>query len=186
MPFSITRNKDTHQAHTIMGCEVMGREHPDFYAMRLVSNLLGGPAMSARLNVALREKAGLVYTVESILSVYPDRGVWQTYFGCDPKDTERCRHLVEREIQHLITTPLSPSQLHTAQKQFKGQLGISSSMQEQHAIAMAKSFALYGEATDLQEVFRHIDALTAADLQRVTREWIAPDKLSILTYKPTE
>lgn len=166
-----------------MGCEVMGAKHPDRYGLRLLNNILGGPAMTSRLNVALREKAGLVYLVESQFVAYPDRGLWQTYFGCDPKDVERCRHLLEREIQHLISTPLSATQLHTAKKQFKGQLGISSTHSEHHAIAIGKAFALYGEVVPLDAIFSHIDALTSEDLQRVAREWIAPERLSTLVYK---
>lgn len=166
-----------------MGCEVMGAKHPDRYALRLLSNILGGPAMTSRLNVALRERAGLVYNVESHYSAYPDRGLWQTYFGCDPHDVERCRHLLEREIQHLIDAPLTPAQLRTAQKQFKGQLGISSTHSEHHAIAIGKAFALYGEVVPIEEVFRRIDAITASELQRVAREWIAPERLSTLIYK---
>lgn len=183
MPFNITRNKDTHQAHVIMGCEVMGGHHPDRYAMRLLTNILGGPGMTSRFNVALREQKGLVYMVESLYGAYPDRGLWQTYFGCDPQDVERCRHLIAHEIQHFIDTPLTDQQLRTAQKQYKGQLGISSSQQEHHAVAIGKAFALYGQVVPLHETFRRIDAVTAADIQRVARQWIAPEKLSTLIYK---
>lgn len=166
-----------------MGCEVMGAKHPDRYALRLLTNILGGPAMTSRLNVALREKAGLVYLVESNYTAYPDRGLWQTYFGCDPDDVERCQHMLERVIQQFITTPLTPTQLHTAQKQYKGQLGISSTHSEQHAISIGKAFALYGQVVPLETIFERIDAITAADLQRVAREWLAPEKLSTLIYK---
>lgn len=183
MPFSIVRNKDTHQAHVIMGCETIGSCHADRYALHLLNNLLGGPAMTSRFNVALREKAGLVYTVESLYSTYPDRGLWEVYFGCDPKDVERCCHLVERELLHIIDSPLSASQLRTAQKQYKGQIAISRTHAEHHAVQMAKAFALHGEVVPLQETFRRIDAVTAADIQRVAREYLHPSQLSRLVYK---
>lgn len=161
----------------------MGGQHPDRYVMRLLNNILGGPAMTSRLNVAMREKAGLVYTVESLYSIYPDKGLWQVYFGCDPADVGRCRHIVEREIRHIIDVPLTPQQLHTAQKQFKGQIGISSSHAEQHAVAMGKAFALYGRVASLEQIFSCIDSITSADLQRVAAEWLEPANLSILIYK---
>lgn len=186
MPFSIIRNKDTHQAHVVMGCEVMGGRHQDRYAMHLLNNLLGGPAMTSRLNVALREKAGLVYTVESLYATYPDRGLWEVYFGCDPKDTDRCRHLVEREIQRIIDTPLTESQVRAACKQYKGQIGIGRSHQEHRAVNLGKSYALYGEVVPLEETFRRLDAVTPNDISRVAREWIAPSRLSLLIYKPEE
>lgn len=186
MKFREVRHKDVHQAHVVMGCEVVGGEHPDRHAMQLLNNLLGGPAMTARLNVALREKAGLVYTVESIYGCYPDRGMWEVYFGCDGKDVERCCHLVEHELQRLIDTPLTASQLTTAKKQYKGQLAISRSNLENRALHVGRSFALYGEVTSLEQLFRRIDALTAADLQRVAATLLRPENLSVLIYRPED
>lgn len=166
-----------------MGCRVIGAQHEDRYALRLLNNILGGPAMTSRFNVALREKAGLVYTVESLYGCYPDCGLWQVYFGCDPHDVERCRHIVEREIQHLIDAPLSPAQFRTAQKQYKGQIAISRTHAENYAVHLGKSYALYGRVLPLQEVFRRIDALTPADLQRVAATYLSPKGLSYLIYK---
>lgn len=183
MTFDITRNKDTHQAHVVMGTRVMGAAHPDRYALLLLNNMLGGPAMTARLNVALRERAGLVYTVESFYSAYPDEGVWGVYFGCDPKDTQRCRHLVEHELHRVIDTPLTAAQLRAAKKQYKGQIAISRSHMEHYAVNVGKSFALYGSVKPLEETFRLIDAVTAEQMQRVAKEYLDPSLISCLMYK---
>ena len=62
----------------------------------LLNNILGGPGMNARLNLALRERNGLVYTVESSMVSYSDTGLWSVYFGCDPHDVNKCLRLVRK------------------------------------------------------------------------------------------
>ncbi len=186
MSFSVIRHKDTHQTHVIMGCRAMSARHPDRYAMHLLNNILGGPAITARLNVSLRERAGLVYTVQSIYASYPEEGLWEVYFGCDPKDTARCRRLVERELRRIIEKPLTPRQLLAAKKQYKGQVGIARSNRENYAVSLGRSYAMYGHMLPLKELHARIDAVSAEDLQRVAAEYLQPETLSILIYTPDE
>lgn len=184
MSFSVIRHKDTHQAHVIMGCRAMSARHPDRYAMHLLNNILGGPAITARLNVSLRERAGLVYTVQSIYASYPEEGLWEVYFGCDPEDVARCRRLVERELRRIIEKPLTPRQLQAAKKQYKGQLGVSQSNRENYATHIGRSYAMYGRVRPLKEIYASIDAVSAEDIQRVATEYLRPENLSILIYTP--
>ena len=81
--------------------------------------------MNARLNLSLRERNGLVYTVESTMVSYSDTGVWCTYFGCDPHDVKRCLRLVNKELQRVMDKPLTTAQLNAAKRQIKGQLGVA-------------------------------------------------------------
>lgn len=186
MSFNVIRHKDIHQAHVIMGAAAPHAGHPDRHAFQLLNNILGGPAMTSRFNTALRERAGLVYTVESTYSAYPDAGLWQVYFGCDPHDAPRCRHLVERELKQIITTPLTPRQLRAAQQQYCGQIGIARSNRESYAISLGKTYALYGHVRSLDETFALIQAVTAPQLQTVAARWLNPEHLSTLTYAPHE
>jgi predicted Zn-dependent peptidase len=98
----ISRKKDTHQAHVVIGSRSFGGNDPRHLHLYLLNNMLGGPCMGSLLNLSLRERNGLVYTVESNATCYTDSGVWTTYFGCDPGDVKRCLRLVERELQKLV------------------------------------------------------------------------------------
>ena len=100
-------DKDTHQCHVILGTRAYGLNHPRRMTLALVTNLLGGPGMSARLNLSLRERHALVYTVESFFITYSDTGVWGVYFGCDPHDVSRCRRRASRG-----PIPLCPRKAH--------------------------------------------------------------------------
>ena len=178
----ITRKKDTHQAHVVIGAQAFGGNDPRHLHMYFLSNMLGGPAMSSRLNLTLRERNGLVYTVESNCSAYTDTGVWSVYFGCDAADRARCRRLVVRELERLTDRPMSQRTLDAARRQLKGQIGISYDNFENVAIGMAKRFLHYGRTLSQQEFFEQLDAITAEDLLTTAQTVFAPERLLTLEY----
>ena len=139
--------------------------------------------MNARLNLSLRERNGLVYTVESTMVSYSDTGVWCTYFGCDPHDVKRCLRLVNKELQRVMDKPLTTSQLNAAKRQIKGQLGVACDNRESFALDFGKSFLHYGWEKDITDLFKRIDTLTADNIQQVAKEIFAPEKLTTLIIK---
>ena len=139
--------------------------------------------MNARLNLSLRERNGLVYTVESTMVSYSDTGVWCTYFGCDPHDVKRCLRLVKKELQRVMEKPLTTSQLNAAKRQIKGQLGVACDNRESFALDFGKSFLHYGWEKDITDLFKRIDILTADNIQQVAREIFAPELLTTLIIK---
>ena len=170
----------THQAHVMIGNRAYGAHHPDRIALYLLNNILGGPGMNARLNLALRERRGLVYTVESSMVSYGDTGVWCIYFGCDPKDTMRCRRLVARELDRVMQKPLTATRLNAAKKQIKGQIGVSCDNRENFALDFAKSYLHYGREKNVSDLFHRIDEVTADRLQTVAQDLFNPDRLTTL------
>ena len=139
--------------------------------------------MNARLNLSLRERNGLVYTVESTKVSYSDTGVWCTYFGCDPHDVKRCLRLVNKELQRVMDKPLTTAQLNAAKRQIKGQLGVACDNRESFALDFGKSFLHYGWEKDITDLFKRIDTLTADNIQQVAKEIFAPEKLTTLIIK---
>ena len=178
----ITREKSTHQAHVVVGAPSFGGNDPRHLHMYFLSNMLGGPAMSSRLNLALRERNGLVYTVESNQTTYTDTGVWSVYYGCDAKDRKRCHKLVLRELDRLTQSPLSWRTLDAARRQLKGQIGISYDNFENVAIGMGKRYLHYGKTLSRKQLFERLDALTPDDLLQTAQIVFSPDKLLTLEY----
>ena len=181
-PATVVRRKDTHQAHVVVGAQTFGGNDPRHLQMQFLSNMLGGPAMSSRLNLALRERNGLVYTVESNCTAYTDTGIWTVYYGCDAHDCTRCRRLVLRELDRLTQGPLSQRTLDAARRQLKGQIGISYDSFENTAIGMARRYLHYGHILSMQELFEQLDALTPEDLLQTARTVFSPDRLLTLEY----
>ena len=179
---TVYRDRGTHQAHVLLGCPTYGGRHPSRFALLLLNNILGGPGMNARLNMLMRERAGLVYTVESNYSTYIDVGLWTVYFGCDADDVDRCLRMARRELQRMIDQPLTARQLAAAKKQFIGQIGISREARESYAISLGKTYAHYDTWRDLDALAQAVSALTSEELQAVAAEVFAADGLSLLVY----
>ena len=179
-PCRVVRHKDTHQAHVMLG----SRSYPAFDERRtglyLLNNLLGGPGMNSRLNVSLRERKGLVYTVESNLISYTDTGTFSVYFGCDPKDVNACIRLVRKELQRLCEQPLSAVQLKAVQKQTIGQIAVASDNFENLALDMGKTFLHYNKYESQDAMFQRIAALTPEPLQQIAQEMFADEALTTL------
>lgn len=182
-PQTVERNMDTHLAHVMLGTRAYDVHDDRRIALYLLNNILGGPGMTARLNVSLRERNALVYTVESMMQSYSDTGLWAVYFGCDPKNVGRCMKLIRRELDKVTERQLSESALKAAKKQIRGQIGIACDSRESFALDFAKSFLHYGWKKDVTALCSRIDALTAADLQRVARETLEWDSLTKLVIK---
>lgn len=181
-PQHLTLKKDTHQSHVMIGARGYDAYDERRTALYLLNNLLGGPGMNSRLNVSLREKRGLVYSVEANLTSYTDTGTFCIYFGCDPEDADECIGLVHKELKRLRDVRLTATQLAAAKKQLIGQIGVAGDNFENNALNMGKCFLHYRKFEEKEEVFARIEALTAAQLQEVANDRFGEDFLSTLVY----
>lgn len=178
-----TVNKGVHQAHVMIGTRTVGMKHPDRLAVQLLNNILGGPGLNSRLNLALRERNGLVYAVESNYTGYTDTGIWSIYLGCDHSDVRRCRRLAMHELDRLCQAPLRPSTLANAKRQMLGQLAISYDQHEGVALGMGKTFLHYNGYRTQQQIADALEAITADTLHRVASELFKKSDISTLIYE---
>lgn len=175
--------KETHQAHVVYGNRNFEFNHPKRIGMYLLNNILGGPGMNSRLNVSLRERSGLVYSVESNVTSYTDSGLFTIYFGTDPDQTDRCLSLVEKELKRLREQTLTTLQLHAAQKQLFGQMMISSEQKENGTLAMGKSMLHFNRFDSMDEVAAKVMRYTPELLREIANEILDPATMSMLIYK---
>lgn len=180
---TIVRDMGTHQSHVMIGTRAYSVHDSRRMALYLLNNIIGGPGMNSRLNLSLRERQGLVYTVESSMVSYGDTGLWTAYFGCDPKDVDKCLRSVHRELARLADRPLSDTQLKAAKRQIKGQIALACDNHENFAIDFGKSYLHYGWEKDITSLYANIENLTAQDLQSVAQDIFARDRLTTLIYQ---
>ena len=178
-----TINRNTHQAHVMTGSRAYHIHSNKRIPLYVLNNILGGPGMNARLNLALRERNGLVYTVESSMASYSDTGAWCVYFGCDHKHVPRCLKLVRRELDQMANTTLTPQQLAAAKRQLKGQIGVACDARESFALSFGKSFLHYGWERDVERLYESIDNVSAAQIQEVAQEIFAPSHMLTIVYQ---
>ena len=180
---TIVMQKNTHQAHVMIGTRAYDVNDSRRMPLYLLNNMLGGPGMNAKLNLALREHNGLVYTVESTMVAYGDTGVWSIYFGCDEHDVKRCLRLVRKELDKFMQKPLSEAQLKAAKKQIKGQVGVACDNRENFALDFGKSFLHYGWEKNVDRLYEQVDEITAEQIQAVAKELFDKDRLTTLIFK---
>ena len=166
-PFSVTEGRDGFQSHTITGCRLFPRTEPRRFALYLRNNYLGGPSMNSRLNQELRDRRGLVYSVDSNFSLLSDTGLLTIYMGSGHDTVSRCLKIVDREIARLAETELPQRTLDRIRDQFIGQLMVSADNRESRAMSMAKKLLYYGEVTELDTQIERLRDVTPAQIRNI-------------------
>jgi predicted Zn-dependent peptidase len=182
-PFFNTKKRNTFQVHALIGSPGYDLKDSRRVTLHLLSNIIGGPGMISRLNLALRERKGLSYNVESSFTPYSDTGLFNIYFSTDKDKLEKCFDIINKELKYLCATPLGAIQLKKAKQQVTGQLAISYESFENQMLSIGKSFLVYDRVDTIDEIFTKIDVITSADLLDIANDVLQVNKLSYLIYK---
>lgn len=180
--FEIVRDNSLHQTHTVWGVRIPGFHSPDSHVYSLLSNIIGGPGMNSLLNVEMRERRGLVYTVEASTAVYNDCGVLTVYYGCDDESNPRCREVMHRVLGKIAAEGISPRKLEEAKRQYMGQLTVAAENREQRALSAGRRMLVYGRVASFEERMSRIASITPAQFNDAAAR-LKPDFFSILTLK---
>ncbi|QGY43656.1 insulinase family protein [Maribellus comscasis] len=175
--------KDTFQTHCVVGNIAFDITHPKRNVMVLLNNLLGGQSMNSRLNLALRERKGMAYNIESNYTAYSDTGLFNVYFGTDRDNFEKAYKLVLKEFKLLRDKKLGAVQLSKAKKQLVGQIAISTESREDLMLTIGKSYLLYNKVDPLRVIFDKIESITAEELMEVANVVLDEKCLSRLVYQ---
>ena len=174
--------KDTFQSHCIIGAEAFNLTHKMRIPMILLSNILGGNSMNSRLNMAMRERNGLVYNVESNYTPYTDTGIFMVYFGTERNNLFKAINLAEKEFKILRNKKLGPQTLAKAKKQMIGQLAIANENREDLMLTLGRSYLYFNKVDSLKHVFRQIEDISAEDIYTVSNEILSDSNLSKLIF----
>jgi predicted Zn-dependent peptidase len=170
-----------HQSHCVLGNRAYSLHDDRRLMMSLLVNVLGGPGANSRLNNVLRERNGLTYNIDSGYMPYTDTGFANIYFSCEREKIDRCRELIDVELQRIMSTPMSQRELSMAKKQFIGQFSISADMNEGYMLGAAKSYLIYNEIDPLSTVIRKVNEITADQIMDAARDVFS--SLSVLIYR---
>jgi predicted Zn-dependent peptidase len=183
-PATISLEKPISQAHCMIGCPAYSLTDEKRIPFFMLSNILGGPGMNSWLNLAVREKHGLVYTIDANYATYIDTGLFGIYFGTEKKQLKKTTSLVLKELRRLREKPLGTTQLHTAKEQLMGQLAMAEESNMGLLMMMAKSILDLDKIDSLNEIFDQIRGISAKELQDIANEILFEDNLSYLNYIP--
>lgn len=183
-PKNVVVEKQISQAHCAIGSTAFELGHPKRLPFFMLLNLLGGPGMNSRLNLALREKYGFVYNVEANYHPFSDTGLFAIFYGTEKRQAARSKKLVLKELQKLRKIPLGTLQLHNAKEQLVGQLAMSEENNVNMMLMMGKSILDLERIESLDSIFKNIRKQTSAQLLEIAKEAFAEEKMSYLTFLP--
>jgi predicted Zn-dependent peptidase len=183
IPQNRTLEKNTFQAHCIIGGLAYDVYQPKRIGLILLNSILGGQSNNSRLNLTLRERNGIAYNLESTYTAYSDTGTITIYFGTDKENLGKAISLIKREIKSLQAKNLGSIQLSKAKKQLIGQLAMSQENHEDLMLTLGKSFLVFNKMESLESISNKLNEVTADQLMEIANEILDPEKLSILIYK---
>lgn len=181
--FSIEKEMDNAQCYCVMGSLAYSTHSKKKPALALLNNLLGGPGLNSRLNLAVRERYGFAYQIDSSYSAYEDGGYFSIYFGTDPKHLNKTLGLVKKELKRLQVKPLSEGVLNRYKKQMAGQMLLAEESKVNLMLALGKSLLNYKKVDTLPEVIERVYAVTPKEVQDVANEIFDENRFSSLIYK---
>ena len=181
--FDTTLHRHTHQMHAMIGCEAYNLYDERKVAFTLLNNIVGGPAMNSRLNVAIREKYGFCYSVESQYTLFCDSGLFYIYAGIEPEAKERFVELAQSELKRFCTTRLSTTQLHSAKQQYIGQMTINNEQALNEMQSIGKSCLNFDHVDSIDDMRRDIESITSDDILHIANELFTEDRMSHLFYQ---
>ncbi|MFN5551209.1 MAG: M16 family metallopeptidase [Bacteroidota bacterium] len=150
----------------------------------MLTSILGGAGMNSRLNLALREKHGFVYSIGSQFIPFTDTGIFVTSFGTEPGQLKKSIELVKIELQKLCDERLGVRQLAASREQLLGQIAMAEESNISFMMMMARNLLDLNRVITFDEIQERIKTTTAAKLQDLANEMFDPRKLSYLLMVP--
>jgi len=178
------REKATEQAHICIAYPGLPLDHPDRYAVDLLSTVLG-EGMSSRLFLELREERALVYDVHSYPSEFRDAGSFTIYAGCDPDNVRITIEAALEEIEKMLNC-LPDSELAKGKSMARGRIQLR--MEDTRSVAgwLGSHELLLGQIPTIDESVEHINAVTMDDVLRVGRQLLRPEAAALAAVGPFE
>ena len=180
--FQEFEEEDLIQQHCLLGSLAPSKVSPQRYPAMLLNNILGGAGMSSRLNMSVREKHGLVYSIQSGYSLYQDAAVFSIYFAADPKAIKKCYRLIETECKQLYDKQINERTFRMYQQQLIGAVA----MQVENPAALmhhgARSYLDHARVTTIEEFNDSVRLVTPAEIQEVAYQLLSPENWSRLEF----
>jgi predicted Zn-dependent peptidase len=183
-PRTTIQYKEITQAHCALGKPALALQDERRFKLYLLNNILGGPSMNSRLNMALREKHGLAYSIESVYQPFTDTGYIGIFYGTEEKAGAKARRIVLREIRKIREKKLGTLQLHMGKEQTIGQMAMAEENYSGLMLVYGKSLLDKGRIESLEAIFKTIRSSTAEELQELANEVYDDAQFSFLTYLP--
>ncbi|WP_294186112.1 pitrilysin family protein [uncultured Sphingobacterium sp.] len=178
--------KPINQVHYMLGSLAYSYRDDRKTGLLLLNNMLGGMGMGSILNLSIREKYGIAYTIESNYTIFSDTGLFSIYLGTDEEKVEKAKKLVFKELAKLSEQPLSETAVKKAKQKFIGQIALTEENRMSMIISAAKNVMDYDRVILLDEVIEKIQDLTNTGLLEIAQDVFDPKKMLSLSFVPED
>jgi predicted Zn-dependent peptidase len=184
-PATLVKTKETEQAYVVLGSLGLSVRDERRYALSVLDTIVGG-GMSSRLFQEVREKRGLAYSVYSFQQGYRDAGLFGVSAGTSPASVQECVDVVVEELARMAESGPAETELKLAREHIKGSLTLSLESSSSRMIRLGRNEFNLGRQVTIEEIERHVDAVTYDDVLALARELFAPEKLGLCVLGPVD
>ena len=177
-------HRQVKQSRCVIGRDALPIRHQDRIPFYMLTNFLGGPGLNSRLNYLLREKRGMVYSVDAQYVPFSDTGLFGIYFGTEPRQLTKCINIIEGELSRIADEGVGSRQLISLKEQIKGHMALSEESNLSLLLMMGRSLLDFGKVPALEEVYSRVEDTTSEKLQRLARKYFRKGDLSYLIMEP--
>lgn len=172
-------NKQTEQAHLVLGVEAVSALDPDHFAQKLLAIILGG-SMSSRMFLNIREARGLCYYISTSTDNYLDTGLLSTRAGVDQTRLHEAISAIRHEYDVCAKDGVTEEELTRAKQFLQGKVTLSMEDSEERAHFFGKQQLLYPETRDLPEYFQKIQAVTTDQVNGLAKKLLQKDRFRLV------
>jgi predicted Zn-dependent peptidase len=173
------RQKETEQAHLVLGMPGVPSLHPDHFAQKLLGIILGGN-MSSRMFLNIREARGMCYYISTDVDHYMDAGIISTRAGIDQSRLPEAVKAIRHEYETCAKGGVERDELQRAKDYLKGRITLSLEDSEERANFLGKQALLYPEIRDIASYFAHVDGVTKEHVDGVAARLLRPEELRLV------
>jgi predicted Zn-dependent peptidase len=174
--------KDVQQVHTILGRATYGYNDKRRVPVRFLSALLG-EGSSSRLFLAIREKLGITYQINSFLNSYYDTSAFGVYFSTNQNQYSKVIDIIFKEFKKLKDIPVSERELKKVKEYLKGGIILSLESTTNRMMRIANSILYYDKVLSVEDYLSKIDKITSEDVQRTANDLLNDSKLVKIILK---
>ena len=162
-PRILAYSKDVEQAALLIGCRSAGVNAPERYSYTILDAISAGGMMS-RLFQEVREKRGLVYSIDSTQQPYSKGGIFTVEAGCKEENILKVTKLVFREFKSLMENGPGKKELADTKVYLKGHWALGLESSTARMIRNAMSMLFFNRLIPHDEMIAHLDAVTQEDV----------------------
>lgn len=182
-PFTMVKHKDIEQAHISIATNGLKVVDPRRYGIAILDLCLGGN-MSSRLFQEVREKRGLVYSINSFRESHRESGLVGIYAGASPKHVAQVLKLISEELKRLKKDGFTEQEIARAKTQLKSELLLGLESMRNRTVRNAYGELFYGRQLTVEEICHDIDQVTGKAVRELANDLFIPESLSMVVVGP--